>query len=296
MARDITTVNQTNLWGKQADSGLGLEPQRNDLYWVDFTQAVKNVATVSRIQLAPIIPQYVRSITLPEVRTKADPIRHDSIPFQMPSWDDPLDPFKLVFILDTKAEDDQSNVIKFLDAWLSVTRAGRGTRSDGYSPLANWLKLNSEFRVDFQFNVNIFLLRGNDATGFIDNSAKVDAENAERLRRAQTLANITYRNRRRRSGLMQSGQQIPASLAPGVQSPTAYGSLQGSVVEQNMVIHSTWQMKRAWLAAYKLSDLTYTDNALVTVDATFYADSFDLVDPEPAQFYGEAEALPVNPA
>jgi len=67
MARDITTVNQTNLWGRQADSGLGLEPQRTDLYFVDFASAQKNVGAVANLKLAAILPQYVRSLSLPEL-------------------------------------------------------------------------------------------------------------------------------------------------------------------------------------------------------------------------------------
>ena len=275
MARDINTINQTNLWGKQADDGLGLEAQRSDLYFVDFTAAVKNVAKAANVQLAPIIPQYVRSVTLPELRTKAEPIRRDSTPYNMPSWDDPLDPIKLVFLLDTKDEDDNSNVVNFLDAWLALTRAGRGERARGYAPSGNWLKLNSDFRVDFQFAVNIFLLRGAAFTvgGF-------EAVTWDEYQRATVLANAYFRNQRKRSGSIQQGQAPAASLE------TSFEAAQGildvaapSILEQDMVAHSIWVLKRAWLAAYKLSDLSYTENGLVTVDATFYADTLELAQP-----------------
>lgn len=289
MARDISTINQTNLWGKQADQGLGLEPQRNDLYFVDFASAVKNVAAASRIQLAPILPQYVRSVTLPELRTKADPIRRDSIPYNMPTWDDPLDPIKLTFLLDTKEQNDNSDVIRFLDAWLALTRAGRGSRNQGYSALGNWLKLNSDFRVDFQFNVNVFLLRGADPTvGVLFNNGTDEVA----FRRAQALANIAYNNERKRAGLVQMGQPVPDSLnASRGTTNTNFVDL-WNPIEQDMVIHSTWVMKRAWLGAYKLSDLSYTDSALVNVDATFYVDAFELS--EPSQVYGEAATLGQN--
>lgn len=282
VARDINTINQINLWGRQADNGLGLEPQRNDLYFVDFTTAVKYVSKAANVQLAPVIPQYVRSVTLPELRTKADPVRRDSIPYNMPSWDDPLDPIKLVFLLDTKDEDDNSNVINFLDAWLALTRAGRGERAKGYSP-GNWLKLNSDFRVDFQFAVNIFLLRG--AAFTVGNFQPIATD--EEFKRAAVLANAFYRNQQKRSGVIQQGQAPPAHLESSFE--TAQGLLpasEPSILEQDMVGHSIWVMKQAWLAAYKLSDLTYTESGLVTVDATFYADAFELA--EPLQMHGEA--------
>jgi hypothetical protein len=290
MARDISTINQTNLWGKQADEGLGLEPQRNDLYFVDFTSALKSVAVAANVQLAPIIPQYVRSITLPELRTKAEPVRRDSNSYNMPSWDDPLDAIKLTMVLDTKDANDKSDVIQFLDAWLALTRAGRGSRSQGYSALGNWLKLNSDFRVDFQFNVNVFLLRGANMTvgGFFNNNADDDA-----FRRAAVIANAAYRNSKKRSGLVQTGQPIPESLDTSVETATSYAAFdQGAAIEQDMVIHSIWVMKQAWLAAYKLSDLNYTESSLVTVEATFYADAFELS--EPSQLYGEAQKVDQN--
>jgi len=290
MARDISTINQTNLWGKQADEGLGLEPQRNDLYFVDFTSALKSVAVAANVQLAPIIPQYVRSITLPELRTKAEPVRRDSNSYNMPSWDDPLDAIKLTMVLDTKDANDKSDVIQFLDAWLALTRAGRGSRNQGYSALGNWLKLNSDFRVDFQFNVNVFLLRGANMTvgGFFNNNADDDA-----FRRAAVIANAAYRNSKKRSGLVQTGQPIPESLDTSVETATSYAAFdQGAAIEQDMVIHSIWVMKQAWLAAYKLSDLNYTESSLVTVEATFYADAFELS--EPSQLYGEAQKVDQN--
>lgn len=282
MGRDISTVNQNNLWGKQASGGLGLEPQRNDLYFVDFRNAVKNVAVASRIQLPDIVPQYVRSIALPEFRTKAEPVRRDSIPFNMPSWDDPLDGIKIVFLLDTKNLDDSSAVTKFLDAWLNLTRAGRGSRNQGYSALGNWLKLNSDYRVDFQFNFNLYLLRGAEATsgGFVNTGLDDDA-----FRRYTAQANIAFRNQSQRTGLMQTG---PGGGAQPTTSPAATfdATNEGSAVQQNLVIHSTYVLYQAWLASYKISDLSYTDSALVTVDTTFYADAIELS--EVPQIFGEA--------
>lgn len=289
MARDISTISQTNLWGKQASEGTGLDPQRNDLYFVDFTTAQKNVMAATGLQLAPIIPQYVRSATLPELRTKAEPVRRDSIPFQMPSWDDPLDPVKIVFLYDTKGQNDSSDVARFLDAWLALTRAGRGSRAMGYSPLGNWFKLNSDYRVDFQFNIQLYLLRGQNITvgGFAVDGEPSNAEWA----RITALANATYRNDRKRMGLIQQGNPV-ALPEDDISFETAVGYSgfdPGAAYEQDMVIHTIYVLKNAWLGAYKISDLSYTDSTLVTVEATFYVDSVDM--PDVPTFYGEARKI-----
>lgn len=292
MARDISTISQTNLWGKQSDTGMGLEPQRNDLYLVDFKTARQNVAKAANVSLAEILPQYVRSVTLPEIRTKADPVRRDSIPFQMPSWDDPLDAVKLVFLLDTHDQDDTSNVIQFLDAWLALTRAGRGSRFQGYNVNPGWMTLNANFTVDFMFSVYIYLLRGAQLTsgGFVDTSG------GQQFQQFMVNANAAYRNAQKRQGLVQTGQAIPASLDTSSETAINY-ALQdtGAAFEQDMVMHSTYTLFNAWLGAYKISDLNATESGLVTVEATFYIDdiSLDTIPP----FEGEAKVTdPSSPS
>lgn len=282
MARDITTINQTNLWGKQAETGMGLEPQRSDLWFVDFKTARQNVAAATNIQLADILPQYVRSVTLPEIRTKAEPIRRDSIPYNMPSWDDPLDPVKIVFVLDTHNQDDTSNIVQFLDAWLALTRAGRGNRFNGYYATPGWMTLNSDYRVDFQFNIELYLLRGADPTqgGFFDNSQN------DEFKAAMANANTTYRNLQKRAGLVQTGQAVPQSLDTSFETGITYAGIQETAaVEADMVIHTIYNLDSAWLGAYKISDLNYTQSELVTVEATFYID--DLSTSTLPQFTGE---------
>lgn len=264
MARDVSIINQLNLWGKQSDFGLGLEPQRNDLYYVDFLSTVNNVAAATNLQLAPVIPQYVRSVTLPEIRTKADPIRRDSVPYNMPSWDDPLDPVKITFVLDTK-DMGFNPVIKLLDAWMALTRAGRGNRTFGYRPtLGNWFRLNSNYRVDFQFDIKIYMLRGAQGRPGGFSSALSGAAFDHALFQSDAAARfqaLDSRNRPERPNTTQiSAREYISS------------------VEQTSTIHSVWMLKQAWLGAYKISDLTYTESALVTVEATFYMDSIDLAD------------------
>lgn len=285
MARDITTINQTNLWGKQADGGLGLEPQRNDLYFVDFSSAVRNVAKAANTQLSPILPHYVRSISLPELRTKPDVVRRDSVPFNMPSWDDPLDPIKITFLLDSQQQDDRSDVVLFLNAWMALTRAGRGSRFQGYSAPQGQLILNTDYRVDFQFNVNLYLLRGASITdgGFLDNG-----QNSEYAMRVNALANQAYANQKRNAGLNQIGPNADNSFETATTLAQVALS-EGSSVEQDMVVQSIYVLYNAWLGAYKISDLSYTESNLVTVDATFYADSVQVQ--TPSDIKGQAQIV-----
>jgi hypothetical protein len=279
MARDIATIKQNNLWGKAADNGLGLEPQRSDLYVLDFTTAQKGVAQAANQRLVDVLPQFVRSISLPELRTKADPIRRDSVPFQMPSWDDPLDAIKVVFMLDTSNEDDKSAVIQFLDAWLALTRAGRGSRFQGYAA-TGWLTLDANFRVNYAYNVNLFLLRGaafNFGTG-------ATGQDQSQLNTYLANANAMFRNARKRQGLVQTGNPVPSGNAGTInilsqlarQQPNTAATDQ---LTQDVIIHSIYVLSNAWLAAYKLSDFSYMENNLTTVEATFYAESIALEKP-----------------
>jgi hypothetical protein len=285
MARDITTITQTNLWGKQAETGMGLEPQRTDLWFLNVDNARQNVATAANIALSTILPQYVRSVTMPELRTKADVIRRDSIPFQMPSWDDPLDAIKIVFLLDTHEQDDTSNVVQFLDAWLALTRAGRGNRFNGFNVNPGWMTLNSEYRVDCMFDIDIWLLRGANLTvgGFSDNSQ------SDEFKAQMAQANATFRNRLKREGKVQMGNPVPQSPETSLETALSSPVDEGDVTDQDMVAHTIYTLNSAWLGGYKISDLTYTESALVTVEATFYAD--DLSTKHLAQYTGEAKII-----
>ena len=255
MAFNITTTKQTNLWGKQGDPGvIGLEPQRNDLYMVDFTNAVKNVEAVSKKSLAPFLPQYVRSCTMPELRTKSEPIRRDSLPYNMPSWDDPLDAIKVVFLLETSTQ-TFSTVVAFLDLWLALTRAGRGSREAGYYNTLGWFRLNAAYSVDFRFDVFLYLLRGASASNNFIQTDTISRNQATTQSTPLTQAQIE-----------RVGTQLSATIGAAV-NPGNSG------VITNLVQHSTYKFKNAWLGAYKMSDFSYAESGLVTVDATFYADS-----------------------
>lgn len=277
MAQNITTYKQINLWGKQTDkdANIGLEAQRADLFVVDFSNALKNVAVVSKQNLTPLLPQYVRSCTLPEHKTKSEPIRRDSILQNMPSWDEPLEPVKMVFLVETHDQTDVSHTVDFLDAWLAVTRAGRGTRSSGYYGLPyGWLTLNSNYTIDFRFDINLYLLRGATApkglsltqAGATDTDAKLAATQEAAILAAAGAAPGAVTNAQSNSGVPNSANNMNAS--------TGYTpDPNGAAFTQNMVIHTTYTLKNAWLAAYKLSDFSYKESDLMSVDATFYVDA-----------------------
>lgn len=275
MGRDITTINQTNLWGKQSDDGGGLEPQRSDLFIVDFDAARNNVAKVANRRLAEIMPHYVKSITLPELRTKADPVRRDSVSYNMPSWDDPLDPIKLNFMIDTHDDFNRIDVISFLDTWLALSRAGRGARYQGYTNTRNCITLNADYRVDFMFDVNVYLLRGGtvnfNATGNSPDSIQAQTVRANEAIRAKKKAGLTQ----------QGASSINTDNAGLFSAPTRLDTVTVSAsrlprLGDDMVIHATYILRKAWLAGYKLTDLSYTSNELLGVEATFYADAADL--------------------
>lgn len=274
MALDVTTINQTNLWGKQADEAGGLEPQRSDLFLVDFKNAVKSVGAAANLpQLASIKPHYVRSIVFPEIRVKSDVVRRDSIPYNMPSWDDPLDAIKITFLLDTHDGDNKSDVVQFLNAWMALTRAGRGARFQGFNAQTGFLLLNVDYRVDFMFNINLYLLRGaaNTSGGTVNNGQDTAA-----VAEFNARANAAYRNQRKRSGLVQQGIPMPDALDNSFESVLYAQDSAEDTLTQDMVIHTAYILHDAWLAAYKLTDLSHADSGLVSVEATFYADSIDL--------------------
>ena len=265
MARDISTINQINLWGKQADAGTGFNPQRIDLWMVDFKMAVDGVSKAANIPIDPILPQYLRSISLPEVRTKAEPIRRDSVPFQMPSWDDPLDPIKITFLMDTHQQDDVCNVVQFLDAWLALTRAGRGSRVLGYNMNKAWVLLNDSFSIDFRFDVWLSLLRGVEPT----NVSNLTNQQSDAFKAQMANANTNFNNLKAQQGQIQQGPTA-VDAVPASQFTLSAALERGANSNMSRAIYRLYS---AWLGAYKISDLNYTQSDVVTVEATFYSEA-----------------------
>ena len=165
MPRLINDFVKRNLWGSSSNAPTGvLEPQRSDLWYVDFTTAIDGVSQFFDSVVNYIPPQMVQSVSLPENKIKVEPFRRDSIPYQMPSWDEPLDAVRMTFVLDTNAA-SVSGIYQFLNNWLELCRAGRGFRSSGYdinSRGEDPVLLDENFQSQYRFDCALYFLRGNN--------------------------------------------------------------------------------------------------------------------------------------
>jgi len=249
MARDIARIDQRNLWGISSDDAANaLEPQRADLWAVDFTTAVQSLNKVARTQLSQIPPQLAQSVTLPEIRVKSDPVRRDSMGFQTSSWDDPLDPLKITFLMDSR-ENQGSALLRFLEVWMAVVRAGRGDRGFlYYNTSQTYLLLDEDYRNDCQFNFIVKFLRGSMPVNL--GSGLVQATRGSFLQNAATSPFV----------------QALAQSASNHLNLTDVGAAALRVSED-------FNIRRAWLGGYKVSDLSYKSGTeLVSVEATFYAE------------------------
>lgn len=172
MGRIISTKEQVNFWGKQADvtSSDVLEPQRNDLFLVDLRSAARQIAKYTNTALILLFPQYVRSVALPEIKIKAEQISRDSIPYHMPAADECLEPIKVNFVVDTWDGNDRSDVVQFLDLWMALVRAGRGSRNQGFNTnnQTGYFLLDSDFRASYRFNFYVDFIRGNVPLAAVD--------------------------------------------------------------------------------------------------------------------------------
>lgn len=179
MARVID--QQTNLWGR----AKGVDIQRSDLWIVDFSDALEGLdgnAEITDMMSAdtesPSMPRrlatyFAQSVSLPDLKVRAEHVRRDSRPYQMPSWDEPLEAITMVFLLDchkplgNNNDPYQSDIYKVLDAWRSAVRAGRGGFSD-----ENAITLDDNYGHDlnWNFDVRVKMLRGASAPStIIDN-------------------------------------------------------------------------------------------------------------------------------
>lgn len=150
-----TVVPQLNPWGAQAGDGGGLDPQRTDLWSIDFSQVVAGLSRQTGVTAPPIPPFFACGLSFPEPKVKPDIFRRDSRPYQMPAFDDPPDPVRISFIVESPALGGSSTIYRLLSLWRTVVRAGRGAMSNEIS-----IPLNSDYRIDYAFNINVFLLKG----------------------------------------------------------------------------------------------------------------------------------------
>ncbi len=166
MARIID--NQINPWGKQQ----GPELQRSDLWVIDFNQALTGLARAANSSDlmtsgldTPFLPTklatyFAKSVALPDLKIRSEPIRRDARPYPMPSWDEPLEPVRIVFWLDafgpghTGVDPFRSDIYQMLNVWRAVVRAGRGSMSSEFA-----ITLNGNYSIDYAFDVRVLMMR-----------------------------------------------------------------------------------------------------------------------------------------
>jgi hypothetical protein len=280
------TRNQKNPWGSQAGLG-GEEPQRADLWVVDLTSAINNISTALNISLDTIPAYFAQSVSFPELRVKPDQFRRDSRPYNMPVWDDPPDGVKINFILDAAEEGKSSRIYRVLDAWRSLVRAGRGAMSSETLP-----DLNANYRIDFQFNINIALLKGGSAhatqTAQNPTDALVSQQRiAQKRSRAQKIFTLlfngssTTQKQAATSVADARSQQAAASLQQASSSASTAllvsSSTQQTAIDNDLQVSGRYTLVKAWLGGFRLTDLSYANSTIASIEATFYPeDVYDL--------------------
>lgn len=258
----LSVDKQRNLWGQTID------PHRVDLYYVDFDEARAGVEIETGKPSVPILPQHVQSITLPEIqKVRAEPIRRESIAYPMPSWDEALEPIVASFILD---DTTPNPVITMLEQWGGLVRAGRGLRTaSGGFPLNQSLaiKLNANFRMEFRFNIYIFLLQGSQG------QITARPQPTQSIAQSQVKRNFLQQlgDALKKKQVTPAQQQNPFSL------PINSSALEPPPADDFSVltVAKTWTA-RVWLSGYKVIDLNYGANGMVMVTATFQTEHLNM--------------------
>ncbi len=249
-----------NQWGVSG----GPNPQRSDLWQVDLEPAISGInrADAYHPQIQ-VLPRYVPSaIVLPELRIKAEPVRRDSRSYNMPSWDDPLDPVKISFVMDDgttlgRSLDSetigQSEVYRMLDVWRRLTRAGRGSLGTELP-----LVLDENYQIVFRFPIYAYLCRG-----YAVPPISMSLTTESRFFRPRTATqNATF--------------DVPLDLAPSAVQTRVLQDREAAFKRQmtaGLEVTNVLMLENAWLGGFRVSDMTYDAAKVVTIDATFYAEN-----------------------
>lgn len=273
--RAISTDLQRNPWGRSNDDG-GLNPHRTDLWYVDFSSAIKNLQAVAAdVQSVPAY--YVLSTTLPGYVIRAETYRRGSIPFQMPSWDEPVEPLTLTFLMESV---NPNRVIDFLTTWQAQTRAGRGERfTNGFAggqaftqdgetiinPNFGQVTLNDNYTIDFVYTFTVWLLQGATAP------AQVEVQDTDTFQEQLAL----QRRQREAQDIWKTSNTAAQRNAVTTRADFSAAT---SAARQKLAQTPAWCQcerifpieVRAWLASFKIGDLTYKGTDLLTIEARFY--------------------------
>jgi hypothetical protein len=271
--------NQRNPWGAQAGLG-GEEAQRSDLWIVDLSSPLRGISAQLNVNMPPIPSYFAQSVSLPELRVKADQFRRDSRPYNMPGFDDPPDPVKINFILDAAEDGVSSRIYSVMDAWRSLVRAGRGAMSK-----ESTVVLNENYRIDFQYNINLLLLKGGRAkisqTAQSPTDALVIQQRATRLRNTniftiQTDNTNTLQKQTPEDQTEAQRQQAQANAQAAAAAASAAllvsNSVQLSSVDNDLQYSGAYTLQNAWLGSFRLSDLNYGTSVITMLEATFYCE------------------------
>lgn len=273
MARTLAHQHHQNLWGRATDQGL--EPQRHDLWRVDLSAAeagIREAYLASGLSTPKLLPQYAKSIGLPDNKLRAETVRRSSIAYQTPSWDEPLDAVRIQFYLahDLTETETEAPILTFLNLWLQLVRAGRGLRTTG-GPDYAWREAPALTEVPgspgslrlppWAFTFELLLLRGYTPL-------QLEFTSSDRIQLERALADQQRRDAHAADNALKVGPSTQAAPDPGV------GTM--SVTSQpGLLVSTRVRVRRAWLSGYKLSDFTYEGSGLSTVDATFYPESLE---------------------
>lgn len=258
MAR-VTDIK--NPWGREG----GPNPQRTDLWQVDLSEVIKGVnATIKAVQAVnfptlPDVPRYFpASISIPEQKVRAEMVRRDSKPYNMPSWDEPLDSFKILFVMDdggknSVSDESQSTIYTILDIWRSLVRAGRGAM--GAEPS---IRLDDHYRIDYAWPIYLYMLKGYSLPKQFFGSKRT---------RLQGPEGATYE------------VAFDGDSAANIEEQVTYVNSAAANFSNYMSQMSTLEVAQilhfdgAWLSGFKVVDLDYNQASTAHIEASFFAES-----------------------
>jgi len=248
------------MWGVTG----GENPQRTDLWQVDLTDVLDGLNDQAGLEflLKPIPHYYAASVALPELRVKGEAIRRDSRAYMMPSWDEPLEPVKIIFYVDdgfnraavSSNDIPNSKIYRLLDSWRQVVRAGRGAVGS-----ENEISLNADYTLAFRFPINVHLLRGYDLM-----QATRQAGQAQALTGLSNSVQQTFGGGL--LGQLLSPISVSASAAAGVLSDI-------NSLTNFLEVASSYRLENCWLSGFRIGELTYEGSKALTLEASIYTEN-----------------------
>lgn len=247
MSRIVTQrqfAQQLNPWGRQG----GIDPQRSDLWLIWFTDVVQGLreqasSVADFSELDDIYPYEAQTLALPEQKIRTETVKRDSRAYQTPSWDEPLDPIRMTFLLNVNSGPERrQGILAIFTAWRALIRAGRGAVSREHS-----FRLNDDYRINFAFDVPVLLLKGG------------------RLRAATTASQATPLLRPNLAGL-------PGILVGPQSSFFSASTTNRPATKTDLEVSYTFRLIKLWLVGWQVQQLSHEETKLLQITATFCAD------------------------